>query len=107
MLRIQNSELKSEIQIIKAKLAEIKSKINNNFPKKKPLLTPEYTDKYYQNRDNAEVDYELKEIQKQKKNTMNKQYQKKYQSDNIFPITKNLLIKDQILVEKKKMQNLD
>ena len=38
---------------------------------------------------------------------MNKQYQKKYQSDNIFPITKYLLIKDQIIVEKKKMQNID
>ena len=99
--------MKSEIQIIKTKLAEIKSKINNNFPKKKPLLTPEYTDKYYQNRENTEVDYELKEIQKQIKFYEQEIYKKKYQSDNIFPITKYLLIKDQILVEKKKMQNID
>ena len=99
--------MKSEIQIIKTKLAEIKSKINNNFPKKKPLLTPEYTDKYYQNRENTEVDYELKEIQKQIKFYEQEIYKKKYQSDNIFPITKYLLIKDQIIVEKKKMQNID
>ena len=99
--------MKSEIQIIKTKLAEIKSKINNNFPKKKPLLTPEYTDKYYQNRDNTEVDYELKEIQKQIKFYEQEISKKKYQSDNIFPITKYLLIKDQIIVEKKKMQNID
>jgi hypothetical protein len=99
--------LKSEIQIIKTKLAEIKSKINNNFPKKKPLLTPEYTDKYYQNRENTEVDYELKEIQKQIKFYEQEISKKKYQSDNIFPITKYLLIKDQIIVEKKKMQNID
>ena len=99
--------MKSEIQIIKTKLAEIKSKINNNFPKKKPLLTPEYTDKYYQNRENTEVDYELKEIQKQIKFYEQEIYKKKYQSDNIFPITKYLLIKDQILIEKKKMQNID
>jgi len=99
--------LKSEIQIIKTKLAEIKSKINNNFPKKKPLLTPEYTDKYYQNRENTDVDYELKEIQKQIKFYEQEISKKKYQSDNIFPITKYLLIKDQILVEKKKMQNID
>jgi len=88
-------------------LAEIKSKINNNFPKKKPLLTPEYTDKYYQNRENTDVDYELKEIQKQIKFYEQEISKKKYQSDNIFPITKYLLIKDQILVEKKKMQNID
>ena len=99
--------MKSEIQIIKTKLAEIKSKINNNFPKKKPLLTPEYTDKYYQNRENTEVDYELKEIQKQIKFYEQEISKKKYQSDNIFPITKYLLIKDQIIVEKKKMQNID
>ena len=99
--------MKSEIQLIKTKLAEIKSKINNNFPKKKPLLTPEYTDKYYQNRENTEVDYELKEIQKQIKFYEQEIYKKKYQSDNIFPITKYLLIKDQIIVEKKKMQNID
>ena len=99
--------MKSEIQIIKTKLAEIKSKINNNFPKKKPLLTPEYTDKYYQNRENTEVDYELKEIQKQIKFYEQEISKKKYQSDNIFPITKYLLIKDQILIEKKKMQNID
>lgn len=99
--------MKSEIQIIKTKLAEIKSKINNNFPKKKPLLIPEYTDKYYQNRENTEVDYELKEIQKQIKFYEQEISKKKYQSDNIFPITKYLLIKDQILVEKKKMQNID
>ena len=88
-------------------MAEIKSKINNNFPKKKPLLTPEYTDKYYQNRENTEVDYELKEIQKQIKFYEQEISKKKYQSDNIFPITKYLLIKDQILIEKKKMQNID
>lgn len=88
-------------------MAEIKSKINNNFPKKKPLLTPEYTDKYYQNRENTDVDYELKEIQKQIKFYEQEISKKKYQSDNIFPITKYLLIKDQILVEKKKMQNID
>ena len=88
-------------------MAEIKSKINNNFPKKKPLLTPEYTDKYYQNRENTDVDYELKEIQKQIKFYEQQISKKKYQSDNIFPITKYLLIKDQILVEKKKMQNID
>jgi len=99
--------LKSEIQIIKTKLAEIKSKINNNFPKKKSLLTPEYTDKYYQNRENNEIDYELKEIQKQIKYYEQEISKKKYQSDNIFPITKYLLIKDQILIEKKKMQNID
>ena len=99
--------MKSEIQIIKTKLAEIKSKINNNFPKKKPLLTPEYTDKYYQNRENTEVDYELKEIQKQIKFYEQEISKKKYQSDNIFPITKYLLIKDQIKEEKKKMQNID
>lgn len=88
-------------------MAEIKSKINNNFPKKKSLLTPEYTDKYYQNRESNEVDYELKEIQKQIKFYEQEISKKKYQSDNIFPITKYLLIKDEILVEKKKMQNID
>ena len=110
MLRIQNSELKSQLHLIKSKLSEIKSKLNANSQNNKSLLNPKYTDKYLKNKFNnynqRDIDYELKEIQKQIKYYEEEISKKKYQSDNIFPITRYLNIKDEILEEKKKMENI-
>ena len=110
MLRIQNSELKSQLHLIKSKLSEIKSKLNANSQNNKSLLNPKYTDKYIKNKFNnynqRDIDYELKEIQKQIKYYEEEISKKKYQSDNIFPITRYLNIKDEILEEKKKMENI-
>ena len=110
MLRIQNSELKSQLHLIKSKLSEIKSKLNVNSQNNKSLLNPKYTDKYIKNKFNnynqRDIDYELKEIQKQIKYYEEEISKKKYQSDNIFPITRYLNIKDEILEEKKKMEKI-
>ena len=88
---------------------EIKSKFNNKISNKKSLLNPEYTDKYYQIREynyyQGGIDYELKEIQKQIKYYEEEIAKKKYQIDNIFPITQYLKIKDEILQQKKEMKN--
>jgi hypothetical protein len=89
---------------------EIKSKFNNKISNKKSLLNPEYTDKYYQIREynyyQGGIDYELKEIQKQIKYYEEEIAKKKYQLDNIFPITQYLKIKDEILQQKKEMKNI-
>ena len=109
-MRNQNEELKYQIHLIKEKLLEFKAKINNNIPKKKSLLNPKYTEKYNhhsikncikENRENK-----LKELQKQIEYYEEEIAIKKYQLDNLYPITRYLNMKDEILQEKKKMEKL-
>ena len=109
-MRIQNSELKTQLSIIKSKISEIKSKLNynNNFRKPNSILHAEYTNKYLPNKNETiqNIDYEIREVQKKIKYYEEEIIKKKYQSDNIYPITKFNLLKNELLEESKKIKNI-